>query len=93
MYLSDSATIVASKDQVSSSLGDEAAILSLKNGVYYGLNPVGARVWHLVQQPRTFAELHRMLAGEYAVDGSRLDSDLRHLIGQLAEQRLVEISG
>jgi len=93
VYVSDSATIVVSKEQVSSHLGDEAAILSLKNGVYYGLNPVGARVWNLIQEPRTFAELHSVLAGEYDVDGRRLEADLRHLIGQLADQRLVEISG
>ena len=93
MYLQQSATIVVSKDQVSSRLGDEAAILSLKDGVYYGLNPVGARVWNLIQQPRTFHELRTILADEYAVDSARLESDLRQLIHQLAEQRLVEISG
>jgi hypothetical protein len=93
VYLSDGARIVVSRDQVSSHLGDEAAILSLKNGVYYGLNPVGARVWNLIQEPRTFGELHTILASEYEVDGPRLESDLRSLIGQLAEQRLVEISG
>lgn len=93
MYLSESAKIVVSKEQVSSRLGDEAAILGLKNGVYYGLNPVGARVWNLIQEPRTLEELHEILSSEYDVEGSRLDSDLRHLIGQLAEERLVEISG
>ena len=93
MYLSESATIVVSKEQVSSRLGDEAAILGLKNGVYYGLNPVGARVWNLIQQPRTLVELQEILASEYDVEGSRLESDLRLLIGQLAEERLVEISG
>ena len=93
MYLSESATIVVSKEQVSSRLGDETAILGLKNGVYYGLNPVGARVWNLIQQPRTLVELQEILASEYVVEGPRLESDLRLLIGQLAEERLVEISG
>jgi hypothetical protein len=93
VYLSESATIVVSKEQVSSRLGDETAILGLKNGVYYGLNPVGARVWNLIQQPRTLVELQEILASEYDVEGPRLESDLRLLIGQLAEERLVEISG
>jgi len=93
VYLSESATIVVSKEQVSSRLGDETAILGLKNGVYYGLNPVGARVWNLIQQPRTLVELQEILASEYDVEGLRLESDLRLLIGQLVEERLVEISG
>src|SRR5438093_13768946 len=93
MYLSEGTIIVASQEQVSCNLGAEAAILNLKNGVYYGLDPVGARVWNLLQQPRTLSELHQILSDEYDVDGSRLESDLRHLIGQLADQRLVEIEG
>jgi hypothetical protein len=93
VLLTESAKIVASKQQVSSNLGDEKAILSLNDGVYYGLNSVGARIWNLIQQPRTFAELHTILIDEFDVDGERLESDLRHVLDQLTEQQLVEISG
>jgi hypothetical protein len=92
VYLSGTAEIVVSKEQVSSDLGDEAAILSLKNGVYYGLDSVGARVWSLIQQPRTLSYLRDIIAAEYEVDGQRLESDLRNLVTDLAAQQLVEIS-
>ena len=46
-------TVVVSKEQASADLGDEAAIPNLKDGVYYGLDPVGARIWKLIQTPRT----------------------------------------
>jgi hypothetical protein len=36
--------VVASPDQVSADLGGDAAILQLKDGVYYSLDPVGARM-------------------------------------------------
>lgn len=84
--------VVVCKDQVSCDLGGEAAILNLKNGVYYGLNPVGARVWKLVQEPRTFAELRDILLGEYEVDSTTLESDLRDVLGKLAEQGLIGVS-
>jgi hypothetical protein len=35
-------TIRLSQNQVSCNLGGEAAILNLKSGIYFGLNPVGA---------------------------------------------------
>ena len=44
--------MVATKDQVSCDLAGEAAILNIKSGVYYGLDPVGARIWNLMQEPR-----------------------------------------
>jgi Coenzyme PQQ synthesis protein D (PqqD) len=90
--LSGQATVVVSKDQVSCDLAGEAAILNLKNGVYYGLDPVGARIWNLVQEPKTFAELRDTLLAEYEVEAPRLESDLRDLLDKLAEQGLIEVS-
>jgi hypothetical protein len=87
--LSDASRIVVSKDQVSCDLGGEAAILNLQNGVYYGLNPVGARIWNLIQQPTTFGALRDALLREYDVESTVLESDMQELFGQLIEQGLV----
>jgi hypothetical protein len=89
--LSDESRIVASTDQVSSDLAGDAAILNLKSGVYYGLDPVGAHIWSLIQEPVTFAQIRDALLDYYDVEKSRLESDLRDLLGQLAEHGLVEI--
>jgi hypothetical protein len=90
--LSDQTTVVVSKDQVSCDLAGEAAILNLKNGVYYGLDAVGARIWNLVQEPKTFAKLRDTLLAEYEVEAPRLDTDLRDLLDKLAEQGLIEVA-
>ncbi len=82
--------LVVSKEQVACGLGDEMAILNLKNGVYYGLDPIGARVWHLIQQPTTLAQIRDVLKGEYRVETTQLEADIRELLEQLAEQGLVE---
>src|SRR5205807_1943355 len=92
LSLSNESRIVVAKDQVSCDLAGEAAILNLKNGVYYGLDPVGARIWNLVQEPKTFDELRQTLLGEYEVEAARLEQDLRDLLAKLAEQGLVEIT-
>jgi len=89
--LSEQSRIVVSKDQVSSDLAGETAILNLKNGVYYGLDPVGSRIWNLVQEPTTFAEIRDALLGHYDVEKVTLESDIRDLLNQLAQHGLVEI--
>jgi len=90
--ITGAAKLVASTDQVSCDLGGEAAMLHLKTGVYYGLNPVGARIWSLIQEPITFSELHEILTDEYDVDPVVLESDLRNLLSELAEQDLIGIT-
>jgi hypothetical protein len=92
MSLNEQSAIVASKEQLSHDLAGEVAILNLTNGVYYGLDPVGARVWNLIQERKTFAELRDTLLAEYEVDAAGLEADLRDLLGQLAEQQLIEIT-
>ena len=38
-------------------LEGEAVILSLHDGIYYGLNSVGLRIWELIQQPRSLGSI------------------------------------
>lgn len=80
----------ASSNQVSSQLGDEAVVLNIADGVYYGLNEVSARVMELVEQPRTLEEIHTTLHAEYDVDEDQLWNDLVSLIGDMEKHELVE---
>ena len=89
--LSEKTIVVAVKDQVSCELAGEAVILSLQDGVYYGLNPIGARIWELIQEPRTVEEIAAHLAREYEVDRPRCEQDLHTLLRELASRRLIEI--
>ena len=83
--------VVAVPRQVSCDLAGEAAILQLESGVYYTLNPVGARVWTLVQQPVRVAALRDALLAEYDVEPERSEGDLLALLEQLAQEGLIEV--
>ena len=91
MKLLPHSTIVVNKDVVSCDLVDEAAILNLKTGIYYGLDPVGARIWKLIQTPRQLNEILETLLNEYEVEKNRCQEDLIELLEQLAEKELVTI--
>jgi len=91
-YLFDKTRVVAAKDQVSRDMAGEAAILNLTSGVYYGLNPIGARIWNLIQEPKTLGEINETILREYEVNTDRCEADVRALLSQLAEQGLVEIA-
>jgi hypothetical protein len=84
--------VVTSQDQASCSLEDEVAIVHLKAGVYYGLDPVGARIWELLKTPRSIRAVRDALLAEYEVDAARCESDLVALLQTMAEAGLVEVS-
>ena len=83
--------VVASNDQVSCDLAGEAAILNLKNSAYYGLDPVGARIWHLIQKPTTVAAVRDTIVEEYDVEPVRCERDLLDLLQKLGAEGLIEI--
>lgn len=89
--LSDDSRITVSANQVACDLAGEVAILNLENGVYYGLDAVGARVWTLVQEPATFAQVREAMLLEFDVDADVLETDLRQLFTDLAKQGLIDI--
>ncbi|MFZ1973377.1 MAG: PqqD family peptide modification chaperone [Candidatus Acidiferrales bacterium] len=89
--LSLHAVVVAAAEQISCPLGEEAAILNLKNSVYYGMNPVGARVWELLKQPKVVSELRDALLNEYEVDHERCAQDLLVLLQKMREEGLIEV--
>jgi coenzyme PQQ synthesis protein D (PqqD) len=64
MSLSGQSVVTVTKDQVSCSLGTEAAILNVKDGIYYGLDPVGAHIWKLLQTPCKVADIQEALLQE-----------------------------
>jgi GH35 family endo-1,4-beta-xylanase len=84
-------TVVAIKDQVSCNLDQEAVVLHLGKGMYYGLNQVGATIWNALQQPRKVEEIHRLILAEYEVEPAPSERDLLRLLQDLAEAGLIEV--
>ena len=90
--LSPESRIVLSKDQASCDLAGETAVVNLRSGVYFGLDAMGTHVWELLREPVTFRGLCDALIREYDVDGSRLESDMRAFLNELADHGLVDIT-
>ena len=89
--LSVHSVVVAANDQVSCLLGEESAILNMKNSVYYGMNAVGTRIWSLLKEPRTVQELRDAVLDEYDVEPAVCERDLLELLEQLRREGLIEV--
>ena len=89
MRFNSDSCVVVSDEQVSTSLGDETVILGMGDGVYYGLDAVGARVWALLVTPRRVSELVRAVVVEFDVTPEQCERDVVALLDDLSERRLV----
>ena len=89
--ISNQMTVVATPEQVSSALVGESVILNLKTGMYYGLNPVGASIWELLQQPKSVDDLYQAILHEYEVEPEQCHRELLTLLDDLLAAQLIEI--
>ena len=78
-------------EQISVELAGEVVILSTKSGVYYGLDEVGARVWHLLKEPKTIEDLLVTILQEFDTTADQCEPDLFDLLDDLRSKGLVEI--
>ncbi len=72
--------------------GDVVA-LNIDRGMCYGLNGVGSHIWRLLEDWTTPGEICSALTRDYDVDPETCRSEVSRLIGEMAEESLIEVEG
>lgn len=88
----DSSVVVISDDVVSCDLDGEAAILNIESGIYYGLDPIGAKIWNSIQKPCSISYLVNLIINEYDVEEKRCKTDIIELVHDLIDNGLVKFN-
>jgi hypothetical protein len=73
-------------------LQDELVVLELKRGVYFGLDPIGTRIWQVLGEERSLRDVLAMLVEEYEVEEAQGAEDVLGFVQELQAQGLLEIS-
>jgi hypothetical protein len=81
-----------SDDALFQEVGGEAVLLDLASEKYFGLDPVGTRIWNLLGEDGDLQSVYEHICSEYDAEPELIASDLLALIGQLAEAGLVKLT-
>jgi hypothetical protein len=68
---------------------DDAVVLDATTGHYFGLDPVGKRVWQLIDQLGDLRAVHDALVREFEVSSDEARRDLLALVAELSDKGLV----
>lgn len=83
------ATFRPAEHVVAKLVGEELVLLDYQEEVYYGLDPVGTRIWDLLAAGRTLGEIIDTLLAEYDVTRDQLAADVERVVGELERNGLV----
>ncbi len=70
-------------------LNDTLLILNVSTGKYHGLNAVAGRIWELLAEPMTEAQLIAHLLTEFEVDADDCLRDVATCISGFLERELI----
>jgi hypothetical protein len=71
----------------------EAVLIEPMTGTVLVLNRVGARIWELLEAPRSAADLAGRIAAEHAAAEGSIAADVDAFLASLAARSLVEVAG
>ena len=70
-------------DAITQDVGGELIILDLATERYLSVDPVGARIWDLLQTERPMSEVLDQLVERYGVARERIEADLGAFVASL----------
>ncbi len=74
-------------------IAGEGVLLNLDTKILRGLNPVGARVWELIDGQRSVEAISQEIVSEFKIDPARALADVGKFVEDLLTRGLVEPSG
>lgn len=83
-------TVVRSAEPVDAEVDGAIVMMSLKRGNYYGLDPVGSRIWQLLAEPISIGSLCDKLTIEFEVGRDECEKDVLEFLHELEREGLIE---
>lgn len=84
--------VLIPKSVLARRVGDEVIVLDMERGEYFGLPAVGARIWELLPDGKSLADVADVVASEYDVDRAAAERDVLGLVADLSDKGLLVIA-
>jgi hypothetical protein len=68
---------------------EEAVMMSVTAGSYYGLNAVASRIWELLETPKTITQLCAQICEEFEVDAQTCKAEVLKFVQHLIDNKIV----
>lgn len=65
-------------------------MMHIEKGKYFGLNPVGKRIWEIIEHPKSFIEITEILQAEFEVTPEQCESEVREFLEKMEKSDLVK---
>jgi hypothetical protein len=80
---------IKNEQLIDGSLDDNQVMMHIEKGKYFGLNPVGKRIWEILDQPKSLQEIIAKLMIEFKVSEEQCTQDVKIFIDRMVKFDLI----
>jgi len=80
-----------SSDIIASEVDGEVVMMSVDQGMYFGIDSIGAAIWKKLEEPKTIHSICEELIQEYDTDYATIQQDVNLFMKDLLEHNIVEV--
>ncbi len=91
MELTSKTIIVRSQNVMSSPVDDELVMMHLESNQYVGLNPMGRRIWEMIESPVAVQAICQQLITEFDVEMAVCEKEVLAFLSTLRQSWLLAL--
>jgi hypothetical protein len=89
--LSPCCTVQRNSDVISAEADQDLVMVSIENGLYYGVSDVAREIWEAIENPKKISDLIDELTTSYNIDGASCEEQVLSFLEELHAERLVQV--
>ncbi len=76
---------------IHSAMDDEVVMMSVDQGLFFGLDKIGAHIWELLETPKTGEEVITLLLSQYDVTRDQCENDTLRFLSNMLDKKVISI--
>lgn len=93
MAIDTTTSVVRIEGAMTAPVDNEIVILNMKGNNYISLDPIGRRIWELIETPVVVDQLCDLLGQEFAGTREQIVADVVPFLEELEREGLVRVAG
>jgi hypothetical protein len=69
---------------------DGIMMMDIESGLYFDVDPIGSRIWNLLEAPTSLAQICNSLVNEFEVDEPNCIADTAEFLSDLVDKGLLK---
>ena len=80
------------EELLTSNIGEEVVMMSIENSAYYGLDPVGSKIWDMLAEPVRVSVLCERLRERFDVSPEQCQKDVLKFLIEMYEEEMLLVN-